>query len=394
MLSQYKRYEAAFEHLPRPFAYLDLDYLDSNIHYIKKLLRSKRIRIATKSIRSVAVMTYIANKFPQFSGWMTFSAAETVYLLVQGLDQLLCAYPTVEKTAIEQTVPYIRKGREVIWMVDSLEAWQLLEEIGLTHNIVFSLCLDINVATAFPFLYFGTKRSPLNNEAALKNLLHMVASFTHTKVVGVMGYEAQIAGVGDVPTERWKRPIIPVLKKRSLKAIADWRLRAIDIIESYTGPLQFINGGGSGSLWWTGKQSEVTEVAVGSAFYFPALFDQYKSLALLPAAGFALSVTRKPAENIVVCHGGGLIASGAFSKDKFPQPYLPSGLSLLANEGAGEVQTPLLATTVIPSIGDSVYFRHAKAGELCERFSCLYGYRDGQVVETFTTYRGDGQCFL
>ena len=45
-------------------------------------------------------------------------------------------------------------------------------------------------------------------------------------------------------------------------------------------------------------------------------------------------------------------------------------------------------------LGDPIFLRHAKAGELCERFTHLLVVADGALVDTFTTYRGDGQCFL
>ena len=42
-------------------------------------------------------------------------------------------------------------------------------------------------------------------------------------------------------------------------------------------------------------------------------------------------------------------------------------------------------------IGDSVYMRHAKAGELCERFDSLYLVQGGEIVDEVPTYRGEGQ---
>jgi hypothetical protein len=38
--------------------------------------------------------------------------------------------------------------------------------------------------------------------------------------------------------------------------------------------------------------------------------------------------------------------------------------------------------------------RHAKAGEVCERFPHLVLVQQGEVVGEATTYRGAGQCFL
>jgi len=41
-----------------------------------------------------------------------------------------------------------------------------------------------------------------------------------------------------------------------------------------------------------------------------------------------------------------------------------------------------------------VYFRHAKAGELCERFASLHLLEGERILEQAPTYRGEGQSFL
>lgn len=139
---------------------------------------------------------------------------------------------------------------------------------------------------------------------------------------------------------------------------------------------------------------DITEITVGSAFYAPALFSSYQALQLQPAAGFALRVTRKFSENIIVCHGGGYIASGVPAKDRLPQFLEPDVYAYSSLEGAGEVQTPIIVKGRNHSIGDTIYFRHAKAGELCERFNELHTIRRGNYAGAIKTYRGDGECFL
>ena len=80
---------------------------------------------------------------------------------------------------------------------------------------------------------------------------------------------------------------------------------------------------------------------------------------------------------------------------RVPTPHLPSGLHLDRFEGAGEVQTPLLGPGAASlTVGDRVYFRHAKAGEMCERFESLQLIAGYGIVEELPTYRGEGQCFL
>lgn len=141
----------------------------------------------------------------------------------------------------------------------------------------------------------------------------------------------------------------------------------------------------------------MTELAAGSGLYQPHLFDQYRSFSGRPAALFALPVVRRPAPTVATVLGGGYPASGPVDAHRAPVPHLPTGLSYSATEGAGEVQTPLIGEAARDlAVGDRVWMRHAKAGELCERFDTLHlidsdtGTYEGAVP----TYRGEGQTFL
>jgi D-serine deaminase-like pyridoxal phosphate-dependent protein len=211
-----------------------------------------------------------------------------------------------------------------------------------------------------------------------------------------MGYEAQIAGVGDAtPGQGAKNLVIRWLKNRSAREIQKRRADTVNALKDKGRELSVINGGGTGSLEWTRQETSVTEVTAGSGFFHPSLFDNYTNFQHQPAAGFAIEITRKPAAGIYTCAGGGYIASGAPGPDKAPKPWLPEGAELLANEGAGEVQTPVYYDGKEQlRLGDPIFLRHAKAGELCERFQELHLLSEGRLLDTVPTYRGEGQCFL
>ncbi len=200
-------------------------------------------------------------------------------------------------------------------------------------------------------------------------------------------------------TVRSIEPVPPPLTKRSGAAsltASTTAARRAEVVAavSAVAPLRFVNGGGTGSIERTIAEPAVTEVAAGSGLFSPTLFDGYRAFRARPAAFFALPVVRRPSARVATVLGGGYPASGPAGKDRLPRPVLPPGLKLDAQEGAGEVQTPLHGAGERLQIGDRVWFRHAKAGELCERFASLHLIRGDQVVDEVPTYRGEGKTFL
>jgi D-serine deaminase-like pyridoxal phosphate-dependent protein len=179
------------------------------------------------------------------------------------------------------------------------------------------------------------------------------------------------------------------------RELAERRAEAVRAVRAVVPGLEFVNGGGTGSVQHTAAEDAVTEIGAGSGLYVPRLFDNYTSFSGRPAALFAQPVVRRPGVGVVTVLGGGYPASGAAGADRSPVPYLPEGLRYDPQEGAGEVQTPLLGSPADDLlIGDKVWFRHAKAGELCERFDALHLVEGDAVTATVPTYRGEGHTFL
>jgi len=173
------------------------------------------------------------------------------------------------------------------------------------------------------------------------------------------------------------------------------RAEVVRAVRAVAPDLEFVNGGGTGSVQHTAAEDAVTEIAAGSGLYVPRLFDNYTSFTARPAALFAQPVVRRPGVGVVTVLGGGYPASGAAGPDRLPVPHLPEGLRYDPQEGPGEVQTPLLGSPADDLlIGDKVWFRHAKAGELCERFDTLHLIEGDRVTASVPTYRGEGRTFL
>jgi D-serine deaminase-like pyridoxal phosphate-dependent protein len=390
------RYDQATAHLDPPFAAVDMDALRANAADLVRRARGKPIRIASKSVRCRPLLEQVL-AMDGFSGVMSFTLPEALWLSRQGVTDILVAYPTVDRAALSELAADEQCAREIAIMVDCVEHLDLIDAVSGRHPI--RVCMDIDAAwhAAGGRVRIGALRSPIVSADQAAALAKEIVRRPGLRLVGLMAYESQIAGVGDNPPGKplYSRAIRFVqaqsrveLARRRGAIVAAVRDIADDSIE-------FVNGGGTGSVEKTAAEKAVTEVAAGSGLYQSTLFDHYTNFSGRPAAIFALPVVRRPGPGVVTVLGGGYVASGVADKNRLPQPYLPAGLRLDSKEGAGEVQTPLLgAATESLEIGDRVWFRHAKAGELCERFAELHLIENDRVVDTVPTYRGEGRTFL
>jgi D-serine deaminase-like pyridoxal phosphate-dependent protein len=388
-LSDHERYEAAFADRDAPFAFVDLDAMWWNAADMLRRAGGKPIRVASKSVRCRPLLRAILDRDSGFRGLMTYTLRESLWLGDHGFDDQLLAYPTADRRAVAE----IARGRPVV-MIDSVEHLDLLDS---ARTGPLRVCIEVDMGYRVPGRrsLIGPKRSPIRTPDQAAELARAVVARDGFELAGLMGYEGHIAGVGDDPAgQRAKGLAIKAMQRASVKEIAERRGRVVAAVREVA-PLTFVNGGGTGSLHTTAAEEAVTELAAGSGFYASSLFDDYSAFTLRPAAMFALPVVRRPGRGIATTLGGGYIASGAAERSRLPVPHLPAGLQLDAQEGAGEVQTPVIGPAADElRIGDRVYFRHAKAGELCEHFQTLLLVEGGAVVDEVPTYRGEGKLFL
>lgn len=391
----YHHYRRAVRGRRLPLAYCDLDLLDDNAAALAARAGPRPIRVASKSVRCRAVLERVLSR-PGFEGVLAYTAGEAAFLARRGIDDVVVAYPTVEPTEVDAACEQVAAGRTITLMVDDAEQLDALAAIAAARTVVLPVCIDLDMSSRYPGLHFGVHRSPIHEPADAVRLARAIAERPSLRLDGLMGYEAQIAGLPDaVPGQPVKNAVARALKRRSLPEVVARRQRVVEALRHDGHALRFVNGGGTGSLEATADDESVTEVTAGSGLYSPALFDGYAGFRHHPAAGFALPITRRPQRGIFTCHGGGYVASGPAGADRLPVPQLPEGARLLPLEGAGEVQTPVRYDGPIAlPIGAPIFFRHAKAGELCERFDALHLIAGGEVVDVVPTYRGEGEAFL
>ena len=393
---EYRHYRSAIEGRLLPLAWVDLDKFDANVAAVRQRAQKRPICVATKSVRCVWLLKRIQEASPQFHSFMAYSVREALYLHGQGLNKILVAYPVWSEALHASLCEALQAGAAITLMINSDDHLEYLDAIGEKHGCVIPLCIDLDMSSSFPGIHFGVRRSPVRGPEQAVALYTFARELKHVRIDGLMGYEAQIAGVQDsVPGQMAKNAVVRFLKKKSLREVVARRTATVEALRKAGCILKFVNGGGTGSVETTIGEDLVTEVTVGSGFYTPTLFDHYGNFKHPPAAGCALEFGRRPTATRFTCHGGGYSAWGRAGPDRLPRPYLPHGCALLPLEGAGEVQTPVAyAGSEQLSIGAPVFFRHSKAGELCERFNTLHLISNGAIVDEVNTYRGDGQCFL
>ena len=391
-----ERYDEATKDLDPPLALVDLEAFDHNADDMARRAAGKPIRVATKSIRCRFLIERIL-RHPGYRGLMAYSLTEALWLhaelLKQGLQEqdILVAYPTVNHAALTRLASDDQARQHITIMIDEPAHLDLIDEVRHGQTIRVALDLDVSWRPA-KSVHIGTRRSPLHTPEQACDFAKLITERNGVKLIGVMGYEGQIAGLGDAPPGNpLKGKAIQFIQARSAPELSERRAQAVERIRTVA-DLEFVNGGGTGSLETTTRDKSVTELAAGSGLVGPTLFDAYTRFRPKPALVYALPVTRKPQPDIATLFGGGYVASGTGTKDRLPSPYLPAGLKLTGTEGAGEVQTPVRGPAAVNlKPGDRVWLRHAKAGELAERFTTYYAL-DGTAVTPVPTYRGEGQC--
>ncbi|MEU0395199.1 amino acid deaminase/aldolase [Streptomyces sp. NPDC006208] len=391
------RFDRATAHLDAPLALVDLDAFDANAADLVRRAGGKPIRVASKSVRCRALLERVL-AMDGFAGIMSFTLDESLWLARAGFDDVLLAYPSADRSGFAELAGDAKLAAAVTVMIDDHAQLELIDgaRAGGTEEIRVCLELDTALQLLGGRVRIGARRSPLREPAQLTELARSVVRRPGFRLVGLMAYEGHIAGVGDsVDGSPLRSRAVRLMQSAARKELAARRAAVVRAVRAVAPGLEFVNGGGTGSVQHTAAEDAVTEIAAGSGLYLPRLFDNYTSFSGRPAALFAQPVVRRPGVGVVTVLGGGYPASGAAGKDRLPVPYLPEGLRYDPQEGPGEVQTPLLGSAADDLlIGDKVWFRHAKAGEMCERFDTLHLIEGDRVTGTAPTYRGEGLTFL
>ena len=333
----------ATENLDAPVAALHLGALRHNAHDLLDRAAGIPLRAASKSIRVRGVLEALL-ALPGYRGLLAYSLAEALWF-AETLTDVVVGYPTADRAAIHRLGRSPELTASVALMVDSVT---IVERPG------FSL-------------------------------------------VGMMSDEAKVAGIGDKEASKPLRGLVSRwIRQRSISKITARRGAAVAVaVVREVAPLEFVNGGGTGSVESTRADASVTDITVGSGLFGGHLFDNPASFRPAAAAAVAYRVVRKPTSDTAVLLGGGWVASGVPGADRGPRLVWPEGLRLVPREMTGEVQTPVTgAGAARLRVGGRVWARHTKSGELSEHMNEFALVENGIVVDILPTYRGEGKAFL
>lgn len=379
----------AVAHLDAPFSVLDLDSALANAADMVRRAAGTPIRLATKSVRVRGLIERLL-ALDGVQGLLSYSLGEAMWLVDEGVcDDVLVAYPSADRQLLHRLMCGETYLRSVTVMVDSVEHLDFIDAVvPPTERGVLRVCIDVDASLSFGPVHLGARRSPVHTVEQARALAEAVSDRDGFRLVGLMAYEGQIAGTTDTS------PLVTAVKRVSARELAGRRAAIVEAVQAVDGELEFVNGGGTGSIESTTAEEVVTEIGAGSGVVGPGLFDHYSAFRPVSAQWFVLPVVRRPVPDIVTVAGGGRIASGPPGADRVPVVDYPRGLRMSATEGAGEVQTPLRGDVAAAmDLGDHVWFRHAKAGEQAEFAESVLVVSDGDIIDEWPTYRGEGRSF-
>jgi len=386
--------------LEPPFAAIDLDAFDANAAELTRRAGGRAtIRLASKSLRCRTLLERAA-RCDGYEGTLALTLPEALWLADLGGDvgaDVVVGYPTAHREALRTLSSREDLRSQVTLMIDSVAHLDLIDDaLGGPHpDLRVCIDLDASLELAAGRIHLGPYRSPTHTPTQAVALAQAVVDRPGFVLDGLMSYEGQIAGVGDNQDgSRFRRLAVRAMQRVSSSELATRRAETVAAV-SRIAPLRFVNGGGTGSIEQTSAEASVTEIGAGSGLYGPGLFDHYRRFRPRHAAFFVISVVRRPSPTIATALGGGWVASGPPGLDRLPKIAWPEGLRMNPREGAGEAQTPFQGPGAARlSVGDRVWMRHSKAGELCERVNELYLVSAGEIVDEVRTYRGEGHAFL
>ena len=371
--------------LPAPLVAVDLDAFDANADDLVRRAGGLPVRVASKSVRCRTLLDRVLAR-PGFAGVMAYAVPEAVWLVGAGVRDVFVAYPSVDEAALRAVATDDLLRAEVTVTVDSVEHVRWLRDTLGADVAGLGVALDCDASLRVGRVHLGVRRSPTRTpEQALAVV--RAALGVGLDVRGVMFYDAQVAGLPDAG------PHIRALKRRSVREL---RERA--------------PGGRRGgarrdrpALRQRGRHGQPAPVRRRPGGHRagrrlgPVRPDPLRRLRRpRPAPGDGLRPAGRAPTGPGLRHGvrrrlrrerGAGVVAGAARR-------CAAGCRWCAPRRPARCRPRCTAPTPTAlRIGDRVWMRGAKAGELLERFDVVHLVAGGELVATVPSYRGEGRNF-
>ncbi len=246
---------------------MDLAALRANAAAMTGRAAGKPIRLASKSVRSRPLVER-ALGMPGFRGVLAYTLPEALWLHASGTsDNIVVAYPTADRTALARLAGDPAAAAAISVMVDCADHLDMIEKAaaGADHAqpVRVGMDLDAGFVTLGGRFRAGARRSPVRTPAQAADLAAAIVARPGLRLAGLMAYEAQIAGVGDNPPGRplYARAV-RMMQRMSAAELAGRRAAIVAAVRQVA-PVEFVNGGGTGSLERTAAEPAVTELGAG-----------------------------------------------------------------------------------------------------------------------------------
>lgn len=209
-LQDLRRLDSATAHLDAPFAIVDMAAFQANAAAMTRRARGKPIRLASKSVRCRHLIEHVL-QLDGFRGILAYTLPEALWLAASGTsDDIVVAYPTTDRSALGRLAGDATAAASIAVMVDCTEHLDLIEKVAgeqpNPHPVRVAIDIDAGYVALGGRFRAGTRRSPVRTPGDAVELAKAIMARPGLRLVGLMAYEGQIAGVGDNPPAAvWRR---------------------------------------------------------------------------------------------------------------------------------------------------------------------------------------------
>ena len=130
--------------LATPLMVVDLDAFDANADDLVRRAGGTPIRVASKSIRVPALLRRVLAR-DGFHGVLGYTLAEALWLEEQGVcDDIVVAYPTVDRGALTRLVASPSAAGHITLMVDDVAQLDVVDSVRASHAVPVRVAIDVD----------------------------------------------------------------------------------------------------------------------------------------------------------------------------------------------------------------------------------------------------------